>query len=130
MFQNSENNKRSQQHIEEIERLKRTLQSALAEYQDKVEKYTLSKTTKWEFTQMSTKDKNFEQRIAELGLAGWEMVGVASFTEGGTLGGLGSYAIHFQYAFKRQIPDLPSEITEKHITILRLQEQIRNLESQ
>ena len=88
-----------------------------------------SKSNKWEFVQVDTKDKNWSEKISELGLSGWEMVGITSFTEGMTFGKAGSYVVHFLYAFKRQLLDLSSELLEKRSNISELQKQISSLKS-
>ena len=120
------------QHQEEIKRVKllnQTLQNSIVEYENEVEEYISSKSNKWEFVQVDTKDKNWSEKISELGLSGWEMVGITSFTEGMTFGKAGSYVVHFLYAFKRQLLDLSSELLEKRSNISELQKQISSLKS-
>ncbi len=130
MFTNREKKELRKQNQEKVKDLNQTLKKLSADYNSKIEEYTRSMSTKWEYAQFSTKDANLFQKIRELGRAGWEMVGATSFTEGSTLGVTSNYTVHTLYVFKRQLPKFPQEFTEKYNVILDIRRQISNLESQ
>lgn len=130
MFLSREDKELKKQRQDKIQKLNQKFNKLNAEYQNEMEAYTRSMSPKWEYTQISTKDDKASEKIRNLGRIGWEMVGVTSFTEGGTFGGAGSYSLYTLYVFKRQLPKFPQEFTDKYNAIMELRQQIERLNSQ
>lgn len=131
MFKRKEESEEQKRQKEERQRkidlLSINYEKLSAEYQHDMEEFKISVSPKWEYMQISTKDKNVLSRISELGRVGWEMVGVTTFTEGATFGGAGSYTVQTLYVFKRQLPKFPQEFSERYSALMKIRKQIDDL---
>ena len=62
-----------------------------------------------------------QDRLNALGMVGWELTGLASYTIGWGVNGNSAMKVHMQYALKRPIAEVSPEAHEIMVTLERLQ---------
>lgn len=91
-----------------------------------IQKLHISTLDKWEYQQVQDASNEV---LNELGAAGWELVGIASYDVGGglTINGLGGekYTVHICYIFKRR-----SSILQKCEDINLVLDQIKKIKNE
>ncbi len=91
------------------------LEKVLPDYEkllDQIEQHQIASTPKWEYLQLTSEDLESIGGLAVLGNIGWELVGMSTYSEGGTVLLIGPqiYRIKALYVFKRPRPPLPEDL--------------------
>jgi hypothetical protein len=123
-----EERKERQAEIKQLENQLKQLNSQLKQRLDAFERaqeaYTQSVSPEWEYTQVSDKEENCWPAVRRLGRAGWEMVGISNFAEGGQF-----KTVYTLYVFKRRVPDLPIEMLDEFGDISSLQDELEKVKA-
>ncbi len=130
MFMNREDREARKQREEQLQQLQEqqgSLQAKLERRQmalnQTIEAYKQQVAEKWEYLQVSDKDISTWGNLDRLGYLGWELVGIATFEEGGQF-----RTIFTTYVFRRPIPRLPEEILAPFADIKQVETQIEDLQ--
>lgn len=127
MFKSAEQKARELKQKEQIEKAKAyvvELQKLLMEKRSLFQFEYDQRFTKWEYTEIDTETYVTPyEAMKEIGLQGWEMVGVSTFNTG--IGGV--LTIHFKYVFKRPILALSNDLKNILGEISQLENKINSV---
>jgi hypothetical protein len=115
----------AKEQIDELNRKLSTLQASFRQRSQQkllaVNSYVSSVSDKWEYTELVLQKPNHE--LDELGLAGWELVGITFFDHIEE-----NYrTVLFKYVFKRKLPSIPEHILAPYHDVDRLKEDIERI---
>jgi septal ring factor EnvC (AmiA/AmiB activator) len=108
-----------------LKELQGHLERRRAELSRAIEMYKQSVSDTWEYLQVSDKNVKQWKSLNNLGSMGWELVGIATFAEGGEF-----KTVYTEYVFKRRIPQVPESVFAQFADIAQIESQIRETQSQ
>ena len=122
------------QQLAETERnlnnLKRRFQARQEELGQAIEAYKQEMAGKWEYLQVSDKNIGTWGSLDRLGSMGWELVGIATYTEKVTNWNVVEGTIFTMYVFKRPAPTLPDSLLAKFADIPDIESQMHHAKVQ
>jgi hypothetical protein len=107
------------------EKLKRQHDGRLRELNAKVEGYRQSISPKWECLEVSSKNIQIWGSLDNLGSQGWELVGIATYTEKETYGATVHGTIYTVYVFKRPAHDVPDALLAEYDDLPALRREVQ-----
>ena len=107
------------------ETLKRQHDARLRELNTRLEEYKRSISPKWEYLEVSTKNSQVWGSLDNLGSQGWELVGIATYTEKETYGATVHGVIYTMYVFKRPAHDVPDTMLSEYDDLPALRQEIQ-----
>jgi len=113
------------QREQKVKQLKNLLGKKRKTFHIALELHQQSMAEKWEYLEVSTKNIKQWNNLNKLGGMGWELVGVATFAEGG-----GYKEIHTLYVLKRRIYDWTQDLRTQASEIAEIESQIEAMEKQ
>lgn len=132
LFKSKEQREREQQRQRERDQLQRRLSQLKADvkieqraFQTARETHQQSLAPKWEYMEVSSKDRKKWGSLDLMGSMGWELVSAATYEEG-----YGSMTVFTLYVFKRPIQDLTADLVGKLSEIAELNQEIAHLEKE
>ena len=125
LFKSKEEREAQEQRARKIKELQAELARKRRAYRRDVESHQQSHADRWEYLEVTTKDKKQWGSLNRLGQAGWELVSASTYEEtefGGDL------AVRVLYVFKRKVYDLPDEMIGRSLELGELEMEIKELQ--
>jgi hypothetical protein len=107
------------------EKLRGQHNAKLDELKARIERYKQSVSSKWEYLEVNTKDIELWGSLSDLGSQGWELVGIAAYTEKQTVGATVYGTIYTMYVSKRPAHDVPEALLAEYDDLSTLQREIQ-----